>query len=42
MLNLVQEPMLAEFLGLQWWNWAFISALIIVIIVLMQIRKRQV
>ena len=39
MLNLVQEPMLAF---LPWYNWAIIIALIAVIIVLLQIRKRQV
>jgi hypothetical protein len=39
MLNLVQEPMLAF---LPWYNWAIIAALIIVIIILLQVRKRQV
>ena len=33
--------MLAAFLGLELWNWAIIIGLLVVIIVLMQLRKRQ-
>jgi hypothetical protein len=40
MQNLIDQPMLAEFL-FPLWNWIVIIAILVVLIVLMQLRKRQ-